>query len=280
MLNFPALSSFDAKRVSSPAGGARQVFDAKRTSSNQYWARVRHSEQRYAKLLRSIAKQAGSFITQLYAAGHADAIEETLQNYADVLEPWAKSVSENMLADIAQKDEQAWLRHSKRMAAAMKAELETAPMGGIVNALRTRQVELITSIPIEAAKRAQNLAFEAATGSSARAKEVSKMIMAFEEVTESRALLIARTEIARSNAIIQEARATWIGSESYIWQTARDKQVRSDHRELQGQVFQWTAPPIADKRAGVRAHPGCIYNCRCFAEPILPAKYQPRNKYE
>jgi SPP1 gp7 family putative phage head morphogenesis protein len=249
-------------------------------SASQHWARIRRSEQRYARLLRSIARQAGQFVTQLWDAGREDAIEETLQNYADILEPWAKSVSENMLADIAQKDEQAWMKHSKRMAAAIRTELRTAPMGAIVSELRTRQVELIKSIPLKAARRAQNLAFEAATQTSARAKEVAKKIFATEDVTESRALLIARTEIARSHAIIQEARATWIGSESYIWHTALDPQVRKDHRALQGQTFRWDDPPISDKKAGVRAHPGCIYGCRCFAEPILPAKYQPRNKYE
>lgn len=273
MANFSSvvsrLHSEDAKPVSSAVQSARQ-----------HWARIRQSEQRYSRLLRGIAKQAGQFITTLYEAGREDAIEATLANYADILEPWAKSVSESMLADIAHKDEQAWLRHSKRMAAAMKAELKTAPMGEVVKELRDEQVKLIKSIPTEAAKRAQKLAFEAASASGARAKEIAKQIMASEEVTESRAMLIARTEIARSHAIIQEARATWIGSESYIWQTARDKQVRKDHQELQGQTFRWDSPPISDKKAGVRAHPGCIYNCRCFAEPILPAKYQPKTNHE
>jgi SPP1 gp7 family putative phage head morphogenesis protein len=276
MLNFPLRSTqlhihtaFDAKRTPSAVESARQ-----------HWARIKRSEQFYSRSLRSIAKQVGQFITELYESGREDAIEYTLKNYADILEPWAQAVSERMLADIAQKDEQAWLRHSKRMAVAMQKELRTAPMGKIVTELRDRQVELITSIPLEAAQRAQNLAFEAATQTSARAKEVAKLIQATEKVTENRAILIARTEIARSHAIIQEGRATWIGSESYIWRTLRDPQVRSDHKELEGQVFYWDQPPIADKRAGVRANPGCIYNCRCFAEPVLPAKYQPHTNLE
>ena len=270
MLNFPQSISPQLKtahRVIDAAGGV-----------NQHWARIRRSEQRYAKLLRSIARQSAQFITQLFEAGRADAVEETLQNYADILKPWAESVSNNMLADISQKDEQAWIKHGKRLSGALQKELKTMPMGGIVTALRNRQVELITSIPVEAAQRAQDLAFEAATTTSARAKAVAKQIQETEEVTESRALLTARTEIARSQAIIQEARARWIGSESYIWHTAEDPQVRSDHRELQGQTFRWDAPPISDKKAGRRAHPGCIYSCRCFAEPILPAKYQPKNR--
>ena len=58
---------------------AKPVFDAS-GGVKQHWARIRRSEQRYAKLLRSIASQAGQFITQLYAAGREDAIEETLKN--------------------------------------------------------------------------------------------------------------------------------------------------------------------------------------------------------
>jgi len=258
-------AAFDAKKVPSAAESARQ-----------HWERIRRSEAFYSRSLRSIARQVGKFITDLYEAGREDIIAATLKNYSDILKPWAQSVSEKMLADVAHKDEQAWMKHAKYMAVAMQQELRTVPMGRIVKELRDRQVELITSIPLDAAERAQNLAFEAATESSARAKEVSEQIMNSEEVAQNSAILIARTEISRSHAVIQEARATWIGSDSYIWRTVRDPQVRNDHKALEGQVFQWSNPPIADKRANRRAHPGCIYNCRCFAEPILPAKYQPQ----
>ena len=273
MVYSPLSLQLDSRTAPFPR--AKHVIDAS-GGVNQHWARIRRSEQRFSKLLRGIARQAGQFITQLYEAGREDAIEATLQNYANILKPWATVVSENMLADIAQKDEQAWTRHSKRLAGALRAELKNAPMGGVVAALRNEQVDLITSIPIQAAQRAQDLAFEAASQSGKRAKEIAEQILESEEIAESRAVLIARTEIARSQAIIQEARAVWIGSESYIWNTVRDPQVRADHKELHGQTFRWDSPPIADKKAGRRAHPGCIYNCRCFAEPILPEKYQPK----
>ena len=269
MLNSPLLSSHDAKSGLSAAESAKS-----------HWARIRLSEQFYARALRSIAKQAGKFIVELWQAGRENAIQETLKNYANVLEPWAKSVSEKMLLDVSKRDEQAWMKHSKRMAAAMQTELRTMPMSRIVTQLRNEQVALIKSIPIDAAQRAQNLAFEAATQTSARAKTVAQQIMNTTQVTENRALNIARTEISRSHAIILEARSRWIGSEQYTWHTLLDPQVRKDHRELEGQVISWNSPPIADKRNGVRAHAGCIYGCRCFAVPILPAKYQPRNRFE
>src|SRR5208337_3925490 len=250
-----------------------------RAKSQSHWSRIRLAEQFYARALRSIAKQAGKFIVELWQAGREDAIQETLRNYANVLDPWAKSVSEKMLLDVSKRDEQAWMKHSKRMAAAMQTELRTMPMGEIVTQLRNEQVALIKSIPIDAAQRAQNLAFEAATQTSARAKTVAQQIMNTAQVTESRATLIARTEIARSHAIIQEARAKWIGSEGYLWRTLKDPQVREIHKELEGQYFKWDDPPIAEKN-GTKHHPGCFPNCRCYAESVLPAKYQPRNRFE
>src|SRR5208337_1229171 len=122
MLNSPLLSSScDVKPGLSAAESAKS-----------YWSRIRLSEQFYARALRSIAKQAGKFIVELWQAGREDAIQETLRNYANVLEPWAESISQRMLLDVSKRDEQAWMKHSKRMAAAMQTELRTMPMSRIV----------------------------------------------------------------------------------------------------------------------------------------------------
>lgn len=50
----------------------------------------------------------------------------------------------------------------------------------------------------------------------------------------------------------------------YIWRTVQDDHVRSSHRQREGQVFSWNAPPEG-------GHPGEDYNCRCWAEPITDA---------
>jgi SPP1 gp7 family putative phage head morphogenesis protein len=83
-----------------------------------------------------------------------------------------------------------------------------------------------------------------------------------------RANLIARTETSRAASVFQATRAKHVGSEGFIWRTARDRDVRELHRLLEGHYFHWNDPPILDDgRPGL---PGTIWNCRCFAEIILP----------
>jgi SPP1 gp7 family putative phage head morphogenesis protein len=107
-------------------------------------------------------------------------------------------------------------------------------------------------------------------------------------VTRSRAELIARTETGRAASALTQARAEYIGSPGYLWRNANDYKVRPEigikhfaklntlakgsHRKLEGTFHRWDDPPIAGVN-GERAHPGSIYNCRCWAEPVLPQRY-------
>ena len=87
------------------------------------------------------------------------------------------------------------------------------------------------------------------------------------KVTESRAKLIARTEIARTASGLTMARATHVGATHYIWRTSGDADVRNSHKEMNGKVIPFSkAPTLSD---GTASHAGMIYNCRCYAEPIL-----------
>jgi SPP1 gp7 family putative phage head morphogenesis protein len=92
-------------------------------------------------------------------------------------------------------------------------------------------------------------------------------------MTLNRANLIGRTEVAKASSAIVQARAQYIGSDSYIWRSVQDADVRRMHRLLNGTVHRWDDPPIAEDpiSKGIRHHPGEFPNCRCYAEPILPA---------
>jgi SPP1 gp7 family putative phage head morphogenesis protein len=192
-----------------------------------------------------------------------------------------------MLADVERRDRRAWVTYSRMMGTQLRHELLDTPLGDTYQQLMDQQVDLITSLPLEAAKRVHTLVTEKLfTGT--RATEVAKQIMQTGEVTQARANLIARTETSRAATTVTQARAQFIGSPGYIWRTARDYKVRPEtgiphfaslntlamgsHRKLEGTFHLWTDPPIADP-TGIRAHPGSIWNCRCYPEPVIPNQY-------
>jgi SPP1 gp7 family putative phage head morphogenesis protein len=145
--------------------------------------------------------------------------------------------------------------------------MEETAVGDVMKLIQRRQVELIKSLPIEAGLRAQKLSQEAVMGGK-RADEVAAELMKSGEVTESRATLIARTEIAKANAALTQARAGYVGATHYIWRTAEDGDVRESHAVMEGKIFRFDDPPYVE---GEGNHgPGEFPNCRCFAEPIIP----------
>jgi A nuclease of the HNH/ENDO VII superfamily with conserved WHH/Phage Mu protein F like protein len=65
------------------------------------------------------------------------------------------------------------------------------------------------------------------------------------------------------SGLINELRQRGLGIQLYIWRSRDDGKVRSAHAAHDDQVFSWDSPPEG-------GHPGQAFNCRCFAEPVLP----------
>ncbi|CAR54922.1 putative phage head protein [Burkholderia cenocepacia J2315] len=233
--------------------------------------RLSGPERRYGTQLRKIAQQVGALVDGFPPGDPAAAptIEQLLRRYAEALTPWAEATAARMLEDLNRRDEQAWMQNAQEMSRALRDELRRAPTGETMRALMAEQVTLIKSIPLDAAERVHRLTIEALEDGT-RAAEISKMIQASGSVAKSRADLIARTEVGRTAANLTEARALRIGSPGYFWRTADDSDVREDHQILEGRFITWDNPPVADRRTGRRAHAGCIYGCRCWAEVVLP----------
>ncbi|MBJ9593221.1 minor capsid protein [Burkholderia seminalis] len=200
---------------------------------------------------------------------YAPTIEQLLRRYAEALGPWAEVTAARMLDDLNRRDEQAWMQQAADMSHALRDELRHAPTGETMRALMAEQVGLIKSIPLEAAERVHRLTIEALEDST-RAAAISKEIQRSGEVAKSRADLIARTEVSRAATSLTEARALAVGSTHYIWRTSGDSDVRAGHRAMEGKVCAWNDPPEVDENGRVmRFHPGQIWNCRCWAEPII-----------
>jgi SPP1 gp7 family putative phage head morphogenesis protein len=239
------------------------------------FAQSKLAELEYGRKLRQVAKNVGEFVKSLFPNGkpaHPGALgqlHQALRSYAEILKPWAAATAQRMIADVNRRDQRAWRKHGERMERALHREIAQTPIGNVVKSRLAAQVNLITSLPVEAAERVHKLTLAGLTGSGGRAKEIAAEIMKSGEVTASRATLIARTEVGRTSTEFTRARAEAVGSTHFVWMTAGDVDVRPLHKKLRGTVHRWDDPPIAGEN-GERYLPGSGPNCRCYASPVVP----------
>ncbi len=97
-------------------------------------------------------------------------------------------------------------------------------------------------------------------------KEVFDIMSERTDVSDSRAKLIARDQVAKLNGQLTRERQEEIGVSGYIWRTVGDERVRDSHDEVDGQFFSWDSPPSETDGN----HPGEDFQCRCWPEPVLP----------
>mgnify|MGYP004650250765 CR=1 FL=1 len=109
-------------------------------------------------------------------------------------------------------------------------------------------------------------------------REIAKILMNNYNLTQKRALFIARQE---SNLLLAEySKNNYIktGIRKFEWQTAGDEKVRDypwnnkngqNHKYLDGQVFKFDDPPVINQITGEKGLPGQAYNCRCVMCPIV-----------
>lgn len=254
------------------------IFDAKKNKApiiipkkDSPFQKSKNLQLSYERALRGVAKEIGRIIKGYLSKDPLDPtaanlLSSSLNSYSEIITPWALHLSDKFLSDVDKQDKFAWREHSKNMSLALRKEIENAPTGETLKELMGQNVLLIKSIPIEAAKRVQKLVQENMM-QSGRANEIAAKIMQTENVTKSRATLIARTEIAKASAALTQSRATYVGSDSYIWRTSKDLLVRPSHKAMNGKVVKWSEPPTLDKMVG---HAGSLPNCRCWSEPIIP----------
>lgn len=230
--------------------------------------RTSRAERQYQSSLSQVARQVGNIING-FPPGDPSAeptITHMLSRYADLLNDWALSTASKMIADVNVQDRKAWATLTEQMSQALRQEIRTAPTGKAQQALLAEQVTLIKSIPLDAAKRVHELTLQGIEDGT-RASEIAKEIQRSGEVSESKAKVIARTEVSRTASTLTEARAKAVGSEGYIWRTSGDSDVRHSHAEMNGKFVRWDSPPTLDKMTG---HAGCFPNCRCYPEPVIP----------
>lgn len=90
---------------------------------------------------------------------------------------------------------------------------------------------------------------------------------------------IARTECAKANAAIVQARAEMCGIRAYIWRCVKDERSRASHINMDGVLVFFDDPPSPEALVGEKAygnyHAGNTFNCRCYMEPVVDPAFLP-----
>jgi SPP1 gp7 family putative phage head morphogenesis protein len=223
--------------------------------------KVRDSERDYARRLRKIASHVGDIVEAFDPEdpGFTAAVTRALDSYAELIKPWAEAVGKRMVAETARRDELAWDRYSRMMGVELRRQIQGAPVGTVARQIQERQVDLITSLPREAAIRVQEIA-QGSLYTGERSSVLRDEIMKSGDICKTRATLIARTETARAATAFTHARAVHVGSDGYTWRTAHDRDVRLTHKRMDGQFIRWDSPPVVDP-GKPPYHAGGTYNC-------------------
>lgn len=127
-----------------------------------------------------------------------------------------------------------------------------------------RNASLIKGLSDDTVKRVQTTVTNAVINGRSAAdlrKELTKQF----HFSDSRARLIARDQIAKTNSDLNRLRHQQAGVTSYRWATSADERVRPRHRELDGKVYKYGEPTGAEEGLP----PGQPIACRCVAIGIV-----------
>lgn len=227
-----------------------------------YRGRVTRAYKRIATIVQGIISK------HVTAAGQIDdpiAMRRELENYGEQIGRWAEGFWGKLLPQQQKLLERDW------KAKGIKLPAHASNVQAAIAAAQAEQVELIKTLPRNAAEKAQEMAEKAALETGDRSDKLIAQLQGLEPgYPEFAARRLARTEIAKSQSLLVEAQAKDAGVTHYVWCTMDDEAVRDSHKKLDGQIFRFD--DLSDKDGDGCPAPGQIYNCRCYARPLLPGE--------
>jgi SPP1 gp7 family putative phage head morphogenesis protein len=190
-----------------------------------------------------------------------DAAREAVRKMVDAFKPARLEAAAKRFAE--RTDDWNKKELGKQVSAAMSVPLEKLELRtqNRVPAFVAENVSLIKTIPERATERVEKLVSEALE-TGMRPETLAERLQEAADVSESDAMRIARDQIGKLNAQVNEDRQRALGVKRAIWRTVGDNRVRDEHEALDGQEF--------DLDTGIDGiWPGSEIQCRCFSEPVF-----------
>lgn len=103
------------------------------------------------------------------------------------------------------------------------------------------------------------------TRSGYRPKTISKHLVEKFHVPSDIAPTVAHHSVGLLMSKYHQYKMVEAGIYKYVWRHVLDGPSGCNHASLDGQIFEFSNPPVIDK-SGTRANPGKSYPCLCFAK--------------
>lgn len=165
----------------------------------------------------------------------------------------------------AQRHTERFMETAKRtLGVDLAAVVRREDLGDLLRNAGLRNAGLIKGLAEDAVRRVQTTVTNAVINGRSAAdlrKELTKQF----HFSDSRARLIARDQVAKTNSDLNRLRHQQAGVTSYRWATSADERVRPRHRELDGKVYKYGEPTGAEEGLP----PGQPIACRCVAIAIV-----------
>jgi SPP1 gp7 family putative phage head morphogenesis protein len=190
----------------------------------------------------------------------------------------AQTIAQNMAGRVLRSNARSWraaarrASHGRMIYEALRRELQ-GPVGQAVAEIIRENSLLISSLPVKLAEQTA-LYIGKRQSQGVRSEAITQELqLKLPHLAKSRIHLIARTETAKAETAITQARAENIGVDWYEWRTSEDGRVRKSHRKMDGVLCAFSDPPSPEQLTGEPSAgaypPGGIYNCRCLALPVI-----------
>ncbi|MCW6085527.1 MULTISPECIES: phage head morphogenesis protein [Clostridium] len=245
---------------------AKDLWKPKRRIEVMYKRRLKQLVKKLQRRLKEL-KTTEEFIKELRKIANSpefkryadrEAMKMVTQLFTDAGHTWREAARKNS--------------KGKYICEALKKELK-GPIGVSVKEQIQRNAYLIKSMPLNVSKDiTEHVAKEVFKGRRAESivEDLQKKVP---YMLESKAKLIARTEVSKTSTALTKARAENIGLRFYYWKTSEDVRTRDSHRKMQDVICSFNEPPSPEKANNEKFvgyyDPGCIWNCRCYPSVII-----------
>lgn len=243
----------------------------------QKWRIPKYIERKYETLINKLLKPLRD---QLVNVNTADEFERLARNYMSTytFNQKAEMIAKMISTYIWRSDGRTWreaAHESSRSSEIKQALLEELKVEyqQRFDELMERNARIIKTLPLDISrdviKHVNTKTFQ-----GIRSDETAIEIRKFtKNHMRAKAKLIARTETSKTQSALTQVRSESLGIYWYVWRTSEDSIVRESHKKMDRVVCNYKFPPspeeLNDQPSEGNYGPGEIYNCRCYAEPLL-----------